>query len=191
MIYTNLQPSTRMLSQCSSQPVRLRYPSTDYPLFLLLHLLQLPSFQHHAYFSLALLLSLEPPSASTSGQPRNTGAIYQPNKLPPPPPFLPPRLASFSNHSRRTSFFCISAGLNSLVSNCASCLLNASSVGRLVIYHPLAHIPHPPLGETQNSPGMSAANPQSACCPSRPRRTPARPRPRPRARLQSAAAQAA
>lgn len=56
-----------------------------------------------------------------------------PNKLPPPPPALPPLRASFSNHSLTYSLFRIRSGFVSLVSNCASCLLNASSVGMEVI----------------------------------------------------------
>ena len=54
--------------------------------------------------------------------------------LPPPPPFLPPRCASLTNHCLSKSLFRISSGRANLVSNCASCLLNASNVGILLIY---------------------------------------------------------
>lgn len=57
-----------------------------------------------------------------------------PNRLPPARP-APPLLASVSNHCLRNCLSFICSGLVSLVSSCASCLLNARRVGiELIIY---------------------------------------------------------
>ena len=75
-----------------------------------------------------------------SGPQNHKQAYYnQPNILPPPPPCLPPLLASFTNHSLKKSLFRISSGLVNRVSNCASCRLNASNVGILDIC-PIKHV---------------------------------------------------
>jgi hypothetical protein len=132
IVYTHLfgHVCTSFLFQCTSQPVQLH---SFYGASLV-----------YSYNNSIPTASINPSLLSPSSYSgnlthpvrptrRKAGTVYQPNRLPPPPPFLPPRRASFSSHWRRISLFCISCGRNSLVSNWASCLLNARSVGRLVI----------------------------------------------------------
>lgn len=81
------------------------------------------------------------PDACQTSNPRML-THYQPNTPPPPPPILPPLLASFNSHSLKNSSFFISSGFVNLVSNCASCRLNANNVGILAICLPISTFPH-------------------------------------------------